>query len=105
MQGLHPDCGTFRGRNLGAGVAERSNPEDVLDLLPDREREEEDQEDKGAEEDEEADSRPPQLALVLDAGAAPRPGTREAARDGSRVDRRIVSRRAVWGRGTDGWRF
>ena len=81
-----------------------SEPEDVLDLLPDGERDEERQEDEPEEEEEEPDPRPAELLLVLHAGAALRARERKPAFDRDRVDGRVFLRTPMRGWGPDGQR-
>jgi serine phosphatase RsbU (regulator of sigma subunit) len=79
-----------------------SQPEDVLDLLPDRERDEQRQEDEAEQKKEKADARTMRLALVFVACAPFCPRVRQPAFDRVRVDGRVVRRGPMRGWGADG---
>lgn len=86
------------------GSISPSEPEDVLNLLPDRQRDEERQEDEPEQEEEEADPRAVHLTLVLDARTPLRARVRETAFDCQRVDRGVVRGTPMRGWGPDGER-
>jgi len=63
-----------------------------VDLRPDREADERDEEEQRPDEDEEANARVPELVPMLGPGAAARPGPAKLALDGKGVDGGLVGR-------------
>ncbi len=78
-----------------------SEPEDVLDLLPGEDDDEEREQDEAEHQEEEADPRAVRLAPVLDARAPFGPCVGEPALDRDGVDGRIVRRAPMRGWGPD----
>jgi hypothetical protein len=74
--GLRNVPGAKPGRGRGSTTLD---PEGALDLLPDRERKEQGDEDEDCQQDEEADAGALDLAGVLDPGPAASAGLRERA--------------------------
>src|ERR687892_1385956 len=89
----------------GRRASAPSQAEDRLDLLPDREADEEGEEDERPQERQEPDPGAPELLLVLDAGAAPGPRTRDRPPPLESVQGGLVVACSVRCRGGDGPRF
>src|SRR5438034_8469202 len=101
-RGPHRGCGSRWERTRVAACAVPSEAEDVLDLLPREEDDEEREQDEAEQQEEEADARQPLLALVFVARAPLCPCLGKPTLDRDGVDGRVVRRTPMRGWGPDG---